>query len=316
MFQIARVQDVIMDPLHPKFNGQSSIGSICYTLIGDPPPPDILQCEIAAPLNTNISHIPVPNEIVFLVSAPSKNFNEDNSLINYYLPPHAIHQDPNNNALPGALDSESQDFYKGNFKDIENIRPLVPFDGDILIEGRFGNSIRFGSTNTTNQFFGNEWSYEGLDGDPIIVIRNRQKNLDNRQVNNFDHIMEDINKDKSSIYLCSGQKLETLQLASLHDTSYKTDIFKENKKVDEPEITDNELTPDVTEDIELNTASPLPPKDKQITDELSTFKPTDVAYYDISPTEAQALSPQDALSLPSSYVIPDAINMNYIMEEM
>ena len=40
--------------------------------------------------------------------------------------------------------------------------------------------------------------------------------------------MEDINKDKSSIYLCSGQKLETLQLASLHDTSYKTDIFKEN----------------------------------------------------------------------------------------
>lgn len=316
MFQIARVQDVIMDPLHPKYKGQSSIGAICYTLIGDPPPTNILQCETALPLNTNISHIPVPNETVFLVSAPSKDYNTNNNLINYYLYPHAIFQDPNSNALPDAIDSNTNKFYTGNFIELENIRPLVPFDGDILIEGRFGNSIRFGSTNTTDTFFANEWSYEGMNGNPITIIRNGQQDLDNAQVNNFDHIMENINKDKSSIYLCSGQKLETFQPASLHDASYNVDIFKENSKTNEPEIPNDELQTNTLEDITLNTSSPLPPIDNQITDELSDFQITDVAYYDISPTEPQSISPQDNLTLPSSYIIPDTVNINYLMEEM
>ena len=316
MFQIARVQDVIMDPLHPKFNGQSSIGSICYTLIGDPPPPDILQCEIAAPLNTNISHIPVPNEIVFLVSAPSKNYNENENLVNYYLYPHAIFQDPNSNALPNAVDSNNN-FYRGNFIEMENIRPLVPFDGDVLIEGRFGNSIRFGSTNiSSNTFYKNEWSNTGTYGDPITIIRNGQQALDNQFVNNFDHIIENINKDDSSIYLCSRQKLLAFQPASLHDGSYNTDIFKQNSQTNEPEIASNELPLDVQEDINLNNAAPLPPVDKQITSELSNFQPSEVAYYDISPTENQILSTQDNITLPNSYVVPDNIDMNYLMEEI
>ena len=188
MFETVRVHSVIMDPSHPKWFGQTSIGAICYTYIDDPTPEDILQTETALPLNANIYHIPVPNEIVFLISAPSKNYNEDSSLISYYLYPHALFQDPNSNALPNAIDGNNN-FFKGNFIEVENIRPLLPFEGDVLIEGRFGNSIRFGSTSLPNIYNRNQWSIESTKetlGSPITIIRNGQQNLDNKSVNNFD----------------------------------------------------------------------------------------------------------------------------------
>ena len=318
MFEVVRVQDVIMDPSHPKYLGQSSIGAICYTYMDDPPPDNILQTEIALPLNSNISHVPVPNEIVFLILAPSKSYNEDSSLISYYLYPHAIYQDPNSNALPNAIDGQNS-FYKGNFIELENIRPLVPFDGDILIEGRFGNSIRFGSTNNPNTYYKNQWSNEATKetlGDPITIIRNGQKQLNNKFVNNFDHILENINDDHSSIYLCSKQNFREFQPASLHDASYSVDIFKQNEVIDEPDLDNEGLEEEVVEDISLNEASPLPPQDAQIADELSDYEPTDTAYYDISLTETQTLSTQNEITLPPSYVVPDTVDMNYLMEEM
>jgi hypothetical protein len=33
-----------------------------------------------------------------------------------------------------------------NENNVLNNRPLLPYEGDIIYEGRFGNSIRFGST--------------------------------------------------------------------------------------------------------------------------------------------------------------------------
>jgi hypothetical protein len=38
-----------------------------------------------------------------------------------------------------------------------NIHPLLPYEGDMLYEGRFGNSIRFGST-VKNSSIPNPWS--------------------------------------------------------------------------------------------------------------------------------------------------------------
>ena len=43
-----------------------------------------------------------------------------------------------------------------------NIHPILPFAGDKIVEGRFGNSIRLGSTATTDGEIKNNWS-EGSD---------------------------------------------------------------------------------------------------------------------------------------------------------
>ena len=103
---------------------------------------------------------------------------------------------------------------------------------------------------------------------------------------------------------------------SLHDASYSVDIFKQNDVIDEPDLDNEGLEEEVVEDISLNEASPLPPQDAQIADELSDYEPTDTAYYDISLTETQTLSTQNEITLPPSYVVPDTVDMNYLMEEM
>jgi len=222
MFSIARVQDIIIDASHTRYEGEFSVGTILYTLIDDPPPDNIEDCQTARPLNFQIKQYPIPNEIVFLINAPSPQYNETNALIMYYLHPHAIHKDPNHNALPNALNANG-DFYKGHyFKELEHIRPLQPYEGDVLLEGRFGNSIRFGSTTARNVLRYNYWSEGGNIGDPITIIRNGQKpNLP--EDSNYHHTLEHINSDHSCIFLCSNQQIAVFEPASIHDNSYQID---------------------------------------------------------------------------------------------
>ena len=56
-----------------------------------------------------------------------------------------------------------------------DIQPLLPFEGDTIIEGRFGNSIRFGATAIEKEELPEEqsaYSTKGETGDPITIIRN------------------------------------------------------------------------------------------------------------------------------------------------
>lgn len=98
-----------------------------------------------------------------------------------------------------------------------NIHPLLPFEGDILHEGRWGNSIRFGSTVKSK----NLWSTSGNNGDPITIIRNGQ----NPNSSNFgsEPIVENINEDLSAIYLTSYQQLPLSPANKEKYNSYPTD---------------------------------------------------------------------------------------------
>jgi hypothetical protein len=77
--------------------------------------------------------------------------------------------------------------------------------GDIIYEGRWGNSIRLGSTAKSKSIFANSWSRSGTNGDPITIIRNGQS----RNATEFgaEPIVENIKQDLSSIYLTSTQSL-------------------------------------------------------------------------------------------------------------
>ena len=316
MFKIARVQDIILDGSHPRYNGESSIGSILFTLIDEPPPKNIIEdCSKAKPLNINIAHYPVPNEIVFLLPGPHEEYNENNRLIDYYLYPHSVFKDPNLNALPNALKGDT-DFYKGiYFQETEYIRPLKPYEGDVIIEGRYGSSIRFGSTTPYDIDKVPPWNTTIPQeiGTPITIIRNGQRPQGNEM--NFDHIVEDINQDASSIYLTSNQNMRDFIPASIYNNSYNTDI--NSKKHDEPELSDNDLSENISEDVMLNPSANLPPKDLQLTDEFSTFSDTKTSYYDISPTEAQAIGPTQTLTLPPCYNVPDNdTTENYLLENI
>lgn len=121
------------------------------------------------------------------------------------------------NMLPSYLGN----YYKAN----DLIRPLKHYEGDMIIESRFGSSVRFGCYEDDPQFDigtleGHGERYDEFRGNPSILIRNRQRPLvkrtertkdeDDEEI--FQHtIQEDVNSDGSSIHITSGKTLSKFQ---------------------------------------------------------------------------------------------------------
>ena len=236
-----RVKSIILDASHPRFKelGEwNALGVIEYQQVDNPL--ESPQYSTAAPLYPNLKNYPLINEIVFLIPLPNNSIGQLNSSTqSYYVNIVSLWNHPHHNAYPSNPDTPpptqqkdytqtqlgsvrrvtdgSTEIYLGyTFKERSNIHPLLPFEGDVIQEGRWGNSIRFGSTvqNTPNN-----WSSTGTNGDPITIIRNGQRVDANSE--GWVPITEDINQDLSSIYATSTQQIP-LNAASKSYTSYKT----------------------------------------------------------------------------------------------
>jgi hypothetical protein len=239
-----RVVDIILDNSHPKFKeyGEwNSIGiifyehiNLAYSAISTTP----LSSLPAYPLFPNIKQYPLINEITYLMFLPGSDIiSNPNSSTPYYLPPINVWNNQYHNAVPSSNilpPSQNQDYQQtevGSIRRVEdnsteinlgktfneniNIHPLLPYEGDIIYEGRFGNSIRLGST-TKNSFIPNKWSNVGNNGDSIFILRNGQTNYNSDP---WVPETEDINNDLSSIYLTSTQQLPLFP-ASINNFSF------------------------------------------------------------------------------------------------
>jgi hypothetical protein len=91
---------------------------------------------------------------------------EDNEKINY--------SNTGNTVIRTAEEDNSVEVPLGEyFKENLSIQPLLPFEGDTIVEGRFGNSIRLGAT-AKEAKEKTAYSTKGETGDPITIIRNGQ----------------------------------------------------------------------------------------------------------------------------------------------
>lgn len=239
-----RVLDIILDNSHPRFKeyGEwNSIGTIFYeeayygtsAISGDS-----ISNAVAIPFFPNIKQYPLINELTYIIFLPGANLTENpNSSVAYYFPPSNIWNSQHHNAVPvspnltpaedrdyvsttlGSYrrveDNSTDIFLGGTFEEKTNIHPLLPYEGDIIYEGRWGNSIRLGST-VKNSFIPNKWSLTGNNGDPITILRNGQTNYPSDP---WIPETEDINKDLSSIYLTSTQQLPIFP-ASVNNSSF------------------------------------------------------------------------------------------------
>jgi len=255
-----RVKDIILDDKHPlfkKFGEWNSIGTIFYDKTLDPSPSPSENLPVAFPLFPNIKNYPLKNELVYVASFPGLSIDKiTDSNVSYYLTPLNIWNSQHHNAYPDNIFEENipQSQQKDNnqilegsskrinnndfeinlgktFKEKSNINPLLPFEGDIIYEGRFGNSLRFGST-TKNSNIKNEWSENGDNGDPIIILRNGQGIVKD---NGWENILESINKDLSSIYFCSKQKIP------IEVASKRYDSYKNTKPINPSEYSQNQI---------------------------------------------------------------------------
>lgn len=243
-----RVLSVILDDTHPKYKelgGEKAIGAVeIIDLSGGTADysttADNQNYRVAYPLQPGIKNYPLINEVVYLVSQPTQKINQRSSAkALYYISVVNLWNHPHHNAIPYSAGSSTaansknyQDTAAGStnkltdtsgeikfgnyFKERSNIYPLQPFEGDFILEGRWGNSIRVGSTAPDR----NPWSTVGTQGDAITIIRNGQ--TDNPNKNGWNSTVEDINTDASSIYLTTTQKLP-ITVASSNYFSYSSD---------------------------------------------------------------------------------------------
>ena len=217
-----------------------SIGGVFFSSLNNPnPSPSFTTDKFALPLFPNISNIPLENEIIYVINLPSSNIGSNvNSVTSYYFQPINIWNSVHHNAVPDPIkptenNSQTSDYQKidgglvrqvtdggteinlGNtFNEKIDTRKLQPFEGDIIYEGRWGQSFRFGST--VSGVIPNPWSSTGEDGDPIMILKNGQHEEDTLP---WVPQIEDINTDASSIYLTSTQ-LIPIQAASTSYLSY------------------------------------------------------------------------------------------------
>ena len=221
------------------------------------PNPEFTSDNFAKPLFPNQSIVPLENEIVYIIALPSSDIQSDvNDISYYYFQPVNIWNSVHHNAIPDPITGESvpesqqQDYEQteggavrrvtdggteidlgDTFAEKLSIRNLLPYEGDNILEGRWGNTIRLGST-VTSPKIPNPWSNSGADGDPIVIIKNGQHEED---TDPWVPQVEDINTDKSSVYLTSTQAIP-IEVASKSYNSYFNAPTTPDKFVEEQVI--------------------------------------------------------------------------------
>ena len=238
----ARVTSVVLNSNSEYFTavgGWSGIGTIKFQLTEagiSPQTKNNTKGSFARPLLPFLKNYPLVNEFVLLFFLP----NQEKTQISgngdyYYLNPIGIWNSQHHNAFPDNYDPYNTsaasmqktvfDMVAGNvqkpstqpltlnlngnsggtFIEKANIHPILPFAGDNIFEGRFGNSIRLGATSNVSAEITNNWSKSGANGNPITILRNGQPAT--TPTDGWIPLTEDVNTDLSSAYLTSNQQI-------------------------------------------------------------------------------------------------------------
>ena len=252
LWVVGRVTDIILDENHPLFTlygGWNGIGTAFISVI-DKSNSD--RPLVVKPLYPNFKSFPIINELIFCFQSPiptlgSQTYSDQYYYINtvnlWNTPNHNASPNPSGTTVPTSITQDYQSAEAGSVRRVKdssteinlnspsnpsqntfiektNIHPLMPFMGDLLYEGRFGNSIRLGSTAKSKSEYKNSWSTNGKNGDPITIIRNGQPG--NSSNEGWLPITENLKNDLSSLYLTSYQRLSTFSVASENYSSYIT----------------------------------------------------------------------------------------------
>ena len=260
----ARVIDISLNSnstLWKQTGEWQGIGSIQFQLIDGPTNEDTIsssKLNLAKPLFPHLKNYPLVNEVVLIFKLPTNESiaNMDGATAYYYITPMSLWNHPEQNAYPNPLKGDTSDSNKSDYEQIEagntrkvndesseislngasggtftengNIHPIIAFAGDNIVEGRYGNSIRFGNTSKIEAEITNNWSEVGDPGSPITILRNGQD--PEIEPPGWIPTVEDINKDLASIYLTSTQKIP------IETSAYNTSAFSDPPEAPEEYI--------------------------------------------------------------------------------
>ena len=213
------VTDVILDETNPLVTegivGLGKVGHISFIPMNKGSVEGDGGDNFAAPMDKNFNTLPIKNEKVDIFNTKTGYFyrrSNDNITPNIDTSPTLIsdffkrfeekenskddYQSTSNTGIANKSTSDSgEDNKLGEvFEDKQNdIHPLRYYEGDSLIESRFGQSLRFSGYN-------NE---EGTLS-PTIILRNRENDVSQNDTEFGSTTTEDVNRDGSTIVLSSA----------------------------------------------------------------------------------------------------------------
>lgn len=182
--------------------------------------------------NPNLRRIPLKNEIVSLEIQIASDLSVQNQNINqnkvYWKDIVPAWNHPHLNLFPGPQNNgvEQDEYFQDNGN---NINPLQLCPGDVTLEGRHGESLRFGGTSYKDSPI----SVQDTNGKPYAIIRVGQ-GVDN-EGEGFRPVYEDINQDLTSLYFTTAHIIPITQAFSKR-SSWKDRKVVEAKDYNKPQI--------------------------------------------------------------------------------
>lgn len=244
----AVVVDVVVNDSHPEFATDGyNVGAIKFRSIKSDMYRDNSQLNWALPMDSNISEYPLVSEIVVIHTALNRFYytrklNVSSRVTSQALPGLNEELSPAKTGPvplhPGATASpQKQGLTKNNslgisFKDLGLAR-LRHDEGDIVIEGRSGSSIRLGAAWTKASNF----QATGREQAPNLLFR---VGPDTRAAvtPEFGQTLENINSDASSVYLVTDQ-IVPLTYATEKAATHRASIKDFPKRLDGCQIVIN-----------------------------------------------------------------------------
>jgi hypothetical protein len=205
VYGVVTTENTPTKEMFEKAGGYNGIGTIFYldyeqskNIVGNVDNSFLNTCKTAKPLYPQFQYYPILGELVFLEDLPSPVSQISNtSTQKYYISSINLWNNQQQNSQP-ANDNASLGV---TFVENPNIKTLLSFEGDHILQGRQGNALRFSTTTTLYKNL-NEWSDIGKDDNPITILSNGFSYDPNEKFH-----VEKINKDLSSLYLTSAQKI-------------------------------------------------------------------------------------------------------------
>jgi hypothetical protein len=229
--KIGVVYDIILDETHPfavkKREGSKYNGCILYRKIDNVIPSEG-DLPLAWPLDKNFKSLPVKNEEVEIFEISANDFgyrriynsinpsfsDSPNTISGKFTPIISEIQNVRNydevfatGITTTNFDNSSRlDGYGNYYLPTSGLHKLRLYEGDTLIESRFGQSIRFGGYNNANRVFS-----------PTIILRNGESST-TKKLPPVVSVEEDINRDGSVIVLGSNQYQLPFQPGTVTDS--------------------------------------------------------------------------------------------------
>jgi hypothetical protein len=178
----------------------------------------------AVPANASHLHVPLYGEQVIVFNAISGQTENTKTSQYYYMPAVSVHGQVNNNIMPFLQDTriETKNYQSSGITTKSKNKPpeqlsfesraistIQPYQGDSIIQDRFGSALRFSSTHIELSPYLQKPFWQGSTvGDPFVSLT---CGIDGVKRNNY-FTIENPDKDSSLLYLSSTQKINNLKL--------------------------------------------------------------------------------------------------------